>query len=350
MSSGNEFGIVFLGVGHPHAGPWARAVGAIPGVRLLGAYDPDRPLGEAFARQHGGSWVEPEAAARPEVAAVVVDGRNDQVAELTLAALGHGKPVLLEKPGGMNAGELARIEAKARRAGLVVQIGYFLRYADSIAEAKRALAAGELGTVSLARIHAAMPRRAWGETADWFRDPTNIVGIFQEDACHIVDIAFHLFGEPNGVSALRAVGAFEASMREDALVATLDYGTFLVTLDFTAQEANPWVENWSVEIYGTSATLRAGVRPSWMERFDEGGFWRTSDGARPATREDYLDRGPAADVEHYRRGAAAFVAAVRGEVPSPIDATTGLAVFRGVEAIYEAAERRAYVEFPGGEQ
>lgn len=350
MSDTNgEFGIVFLGVGHPHAGPWAAALTSLPGVRLLGVYDPDRSLGEAFAQERGGVWCDAERAAAPDVAAVVVDGRNDQVAELALRALGFGKPVLLEKPGGMNAAELATIAAAAREAGLVAQLGYFLRYADSIVEARRALTAGELGTLSLARIHAAMPRCAWEEMEVWFRDPTNIVGIFQEDACHIVDIALHLFGAPAGVSALRAVGAFEASMGEDALVAILNYGTFLVTLDFTAQEANPWVENWSVEIYGDAATLRAGVRPSWLERYDEGGFWTTVGGERPTTRDTSAARGSAADRENYRRGAAAFVAAVRGEAPSPIDAATGLAVFRGVEAIVEAADRRVYVALPGDE-
>ena len=338
-----SFGVMFVGVGHPHAGPWAEALQRVPGVTLIGAYDPDRARGEAFVREHGGVWCEPSRLAEPDVDAAVADGRNDQVAELALMALGHGLPVLLEKPGGMNAGELGRIKEAAEEAGRVVQIGYFLRYADSIAETKRALEAGELGTVSLARIHAAMPRQAWREMGEWFLDPTNIVGIFQEDACHIVDIALHLFGSPRGVSALRATGAFAASMREDALVATLDYGTHLVTLDFTAQEANPWVENWSVEVYGTDATIRAGIRPSWLERFDEGDFWRPVGPGRPTSRAEFERRGPADDAGQYDRGAAAFVAAARGEASSPVDASAGLAVFRTVEAIYAAADRGAAV-------
>lgn len=345
MSHGptDPFDIVFMGVGHPHAGGWARAMAAVPGVRLLGAYDPDRERGNAFIREHGGRWYEPEQVASGDVAAVVVDGRNDEVTELALRGLRLGLPVFLEKPGGMNAAELQQITDVANQADRVVQMGYFLRYADSVVETKRIVDAGELGTISLARIHAAMPRRAWDEMAAWFRDPSNIAGMFQEDACHIVDIALHLFGQPDAVSALRAVGAFAASMREDALVAILTYGTHLVSLDFTAQEANPWVQNWGIEIYGTDATLRGGFRPSWLERYDEGAFWRPVIANRPTSLQESERRGAVDDSAQYGRAAAAFVAAVRGEAPSPIDAAAGLSVFRAVEAISASADSGARV-------
>lgn len=338
MSSGGDFGMMFVGVGHPHSRSWWWAFETVPGVRMLGAYDPDEARLEAFLVDVGGERCNLDDLSRDDVHAAVVDPRNDEVAALAAEVLARGKPFMLEKPGGANAGEIQVIADEAGVKGLAVQLGYFLRYAGSVTEIKRMLDAGELGTVSMARIHAAMPRRAWEEMGEWFLDPANIVGIFQEDACHIVDIGLHLFGQPTSVIATRATGAFAKSMREDALVAVLDYGTHLVTLDFTAQEANPWVENWSIEVYGTDATVRAGMRPEWVERYDEGGFWRPVGRPRPTDGEESQRLGWLADQEQYRTGAAGFVAAAKGEAAPLMDVRTGLQVFRVVEAIYRATD------------
>ena len=56
--------------------------------------------------------------------AVIVDGRCDEVTDLALGVLNLGLPILLEKPGGMNAAELARIAEKA--ASKLATWGYFL--------------------------------------------------------------------------------------------------------------------------------------------------------------------------------------------------------------------------------
>ena len=339
MSSGDEaFGMMFVGVGHPHSRSWWRAFEATPGVRMLGAYDPDEARLDAFLADVGGERRGLDDLGRDDVHAAVVDPRNDEVAGFAAEVLARGKPFMLEKPGGANAGEIQVIANEAAAKGLAVQLGYFLRYADSVAEVKRMLDDGELGTVSMARIHAAMPRQAWEGMGEWFADPKNIAGMFQEDACHIVDIGLLLFGQPRAVIAASSSGAFETTMREDALVAVFDYGTHLVTLDFTAQEANPWVENWSIEIYGTDATVRAGMRPEWVERYDEGGFWRPVGTPKPADREESQRLGRLADQEQYRTGAAGFVAAAKGEAAPLMDVQTGLRVFRMVEAIYQAAD------------
>lgn len=337
-SNGGDFGMMFVGVGHPHSRSWWRAFEATPGVRMLGAYDPDEARLDAFLADVGGERSGLDDLVGDDVHAAVVDPRNDEVAVLAAEVLARGKPFMLEKPGGVNADEIQVIADGAAAKGLAVQLGYFLRYADSVTEVKRMIDVGELGTISMARIHAAMPRQAWEGMGEWFADPTNIAGMFQEDACHIVDIAELLFGPPRGVIASRSSGAFSVTMREDALVAVLDYGTHLVTLDFTAQEANPWVENWSIEIYGTAATVRAGLRPAWVERYDEGGFWRPVGAPKPADREESQRLGRLADQDQYRIGAAGFVAAARGEAAPLMDVQAGLRTFRLVEAIYEAVD------------
>jgi predicted dehydrogenase len=341
----SEFGFVFAGVAHPHAEAWAAAIQDVAGAELVGAFDtqPERAL--TFVDNYGGKrYHRTSEFKEPEVQAAIINGRNDELADLALAVLREDRPVLLEKPGGMHAADLERVEAQARNGGQVVQMGYFLRYSDTVIETKRLLDRGQIGTVSLGRFHSAMPRLAWEEMGDWFRDPENIVGVFQEDACHVVDIVLHLFGQPRAVTAQRVFGSFEGGMGEDALIAILDYGTHLISVDFTAWEANPWVENWGYEIYGTDATIRAGLTPAWMELFSEGGSWRSVGVEKPTERTSLEEQLVADRQTCLTRALEAFVRAIREGDPAPVDASAGLSVFRVIEAIYESARRETKVK------
>jgi predicted dehydrogenase len=344
MGANDAFKVMFAGVAHPHADLWATGM-SDAGANIVGVYDPVGERSAEFARTHSTEACGLDRISRGGIDAVIVDGRNDEVTEVALAALEEGYPLLLEKPGGMSASELERVEEQARSAGAVVQLGYFLRYANSVDQAKRMLDGGELGGISLARFHAGMPRTAWEELGEWFRDPANIVGVFQEDACHIVDIALHLLGEPRAVSACRAFGGFEGGMGEDALVAILDYRSFLAVIEFSAWEANPWIETWCFEIYGTDATVRAGLTPAWLERLDEHGYWQSLGAERSRTRAEY-DRCHTEESRiQFKRGSEAFIRAVRGEAPSPVDVSAGVRVFRLIEAVYEAASSGSAVPF-----
>ena len=48
-----------------------------------------------------------------------------------------------------------------------------------------------------------------------------------------------------------------------------DYGTHRATIDFNAHEANPWIDTWSFEAYGTTA-VSALLEPEWSERYQAG--------------------------------------------------------------------------------
>jgi predicted dehydrogenase len=325
----------FAGVKHPHADSWAEAVAATGGT-IAAVYDPSSELAASFAAEHGGEPVDAVASfAGRGLSAIVVDGRCDEVTALALASLELGLPIFLEKPGGMGAADLARIDATARERSVVTQMGYFLRYGDPVLEAKTAIDRGELGKLQLVRVHAGMPHAAWTVMGAWFKDPTNITSIFQEDACHVVDVTQELLGPPRGVVAQRVTGQFVPTVGEDAIAAILDYGTHLATIDFTAHEANPWIETWSVELFGSEGTIRFGLGPTWRERY-AAGAWQVNDESRMTTSADG-HVGTFDSREVYRRGMAGFFAAVVGKGESPVDSAKGLRVFRTVEAIAEAA-------------
>jgi predicted dehydrogenase len=92
-----------------------------------------------------------ELAALDDVDAVVICNPDPFHADAALAAIAHGKDVLVEKPMSLNARECDEVVAAAERAGAIVQVGYMRRHAPALAEAKALLA--EMGEIRLARVH-----------------------------------------------------------------------------------------------------------------------------------------------------------------------------------------------------
>ncbi|MCO5222629.1 MAG: Gfo/Idh/MocA family oxidoreductase [Thermomicrobiales bacterium] len=330
-----RFGIA--GAGHPHALGWAQAA-KDNGGEIIAIYDPSPAVAADVASQVGGTVADSvEDLDGYGLDAVIVDGRCDEVTEIAIEVAGLGLPILLEKPGGMNAADTKRIADAVEAAGVASQMGYFLRNARPLLEVKEAIANGELGQISLIRGHAAMPHLAWDVMGAWFGDPTNITSIFQEDACHVVDIVVDLFGLPKSVNAVRTKGNFTPSVGEDAIASIWDYGTHLAVVDFTAREANPWIDTWSLEIYGTTGTIRAGFSAEWLERYTKETGWVESGEPRLSGPSDGFAR-DTSTREHYRIEMESLVNAVRNGGDTSAPARHGYDVFRVVEAIAAAAD------------
>lgn len=332
----------FAGAGHPHALGWAQA--AKDNGDIVAIYDPNPAVAAEVATKVGGALVDSVADLRQlELDAAIVDGRCDEVAELAIAVANLGLPILMEKPGGMNAAELGRIAEAVDANGVASQMGYFLRNAAPLAEARDALASCELGQISLVRCHAAMPHRAWEVMGAWFDDPTNITSIFQEDASHVVDIMVDIFGSPKSVVAARTKGNFDPTVGEDAIASIWDYGTHLGVVDFGAHEVNPWIDTWSLEIYGTFGTIRAGFSPEWQERYAKETGWVASGDTRLTGPSDGHAR-EASTREHYRIEMASLVDAIQNGGTTTAPVRHGHNVFRVVEAIAEAADSGRKIE------
>jgi predicted dehydrogenase len=335
----SDLALVLAGVGHPHTPGWVRAALDARGVRLAGAWDPDDGRLAAFAEAHG---VEPWSRDRltsGAAQAALVAGRNPDLRMLAELTLGAGLPTLVEKPAGMRSEDVSALGALD---GLT-RVAYFLRHADSVREVDRLLRDGALGRVTLARFHVGMPVTAWTEDQGWFTDPDNVRGMFLEDGCHVVDIALRLFGPPRAVTGRALSAGMPGGLGEDAMVAVLEYPDRLVTVDFSAWEANPWVESWTIEVVGTEGTVRAGLLPSWTERFHDGAWLRA--GAEAGRDPVGLDRARVAEQRRcYVRTLEAFAAAVRGEPDAAADLSHGLGVIRTIEAAYASANRNAPIE------
>ncbi len=156
--------------------------------RVVGLAD---PVAEARA---AAAAVVPEAAlfadplvlvAELELDALVVAAPTTAHAELTLAAVERGVPVLVEKPLAASVDEAAAVLRASRARGVPVAVGHVERFNPAVLELGRCLAEGWLSTV-----YAIASRRA-GPFPARIRD----VGVTIDLATHDVDILSWIAGE-----------------------------------------------------------------------------------------------------------------------------------------------------------
>lgn len=156
--------------------------------RVVGLAD---PVVEARA---AGAAIVPEAAlfadplalvAELELDALVVAAPTTAHAELALAAVERGVPVLVEKPLAASVDEAADVLRASRARGVPVAVGHVERFNPAVLELGRCLADGWLSTV-----YAIASRRA-GPFPARIRD----VGVTIDLATHDVDILSWIAGE-----------------------------------------------------------------------------------------------------------------------------------------------------------
>ena len=280
-------GVAFVGCTHPHIFPRREILAAVPDVRLVGCYDPDQTLMDALERDFGlPQFATPEALLdAPGVRLAIIEGWEHDNAAYVHAALKRGQAVLLEKPGAADLPAMQALTDAVRGAAVPFQVGYMLPFSPAIAFAERVLREQVLGPLTLARFHAAAP--VGGAREVWQSVPGDLGGVVYTDGCHMIQLMLRLLGAPQRAKGmtltlpagqpvtahgfkrdtLAGLGATLAMplgglMYEDFGAAIFDYGDKLVTFDITGWEAHPWVEAWSIELYGTDGTLHLGLQPA----------------------------------------------------------------------------------------
>jgi len=165
-----------LGFGHHCV---KRLVPAFPGARgsvLAGLWRRDQEKAAANAREYSivSFATAEELCASPDIDAVFVTSPDALHLPHVLLALKHGKPVLCEKPLGMNAGEVAQMLAAANSAGLCLGVAQNFRYNRSLDVIRAWIAEGRIGRPALAHAQFCYP--AEGSPRQWIYDPSLACG------------------------------------------------------------------------------------------------------------------------------------------------------------------------------
>lgn len=216
-----------------------------------------RSKAEESARQYGiphaFSSTE-ELCQEPEVDAVLVTTPNSCHFKDVLTAIRCGKPVLCEKPMGMNAGECRAMVEAARNANLSLGIAQVFRFTESVRQIKEKIAAGLIDRPVFVRSEFSFfvghdhPRR-------WINDPRVAGGgPIADVGVHCIDsLRFILQDEVVRVNA-SAVSDERSGKLEAVAMMDMEFsrGTLgSVFVSFRTQYRSP------LEIVGETATLYA---------------------------------------------------------------------------------------------
>ncbi|MGA6986939.1 MAG: Gfo/Idh/MocA family oxidoreductase [Terriglobales bacterium] len=245
----------------------------------------------------------------PEVDAVLVTTPNASHLRDVLTAVVGGKPVLCEKPMGMDADECRQMVEAARDAGVLLGVAQVFRFEESTARFRERIAAGDIGRPIFARAEFSYSGTSHARTWLYNRSiagggPISDVGVHCIDALRYI-----LQDEPQNVTAVGRSDEQSGDV-EAAAVLTLEFqrGTLATVLVSTrAQYRTP------LEIVGDAGVLRADDALN-VERPVKVELWR--EGQRVA--EDLVSNQLA-----YAQQVDAFAAAVEGRGVFPVPGEQG---------------------------
>lgn len=124
-----------------------RVLSSLPEVESVVAIDRDESRREEMLARYADVAVSSLSMALPLVDAVVVAVPPSLHKDVAAEAIAAGKHVLVEKPLATNSSDAAEMVAMAEVAGVVLMVGHTFEFAAPLAELRRRIASGDLGTV-----------------------------------------------------------------------------------------------------------------------------------------------------------------------------------------------------------
>ena len=189
----------------------------------------------------------------PQVDAVFIATPNAFHLQDVLVATACGKPILCEKPMGVNADQCRQMVEAARKAKVLLGVAQVFRFEESTAWFREQLAAGNIGKPVFARSEFSFSA-AHGHARTWINDPAVAGGGPVADVgVHCIDsLRFILQDEVTRVSAREIAGKAGNVEAGAALLLEFSRGTLAtVTVSFLAEYRTP------LELVGETGVLRA---------------------------------------------------------------------------------------------
>jgi predicted dehydrogenase len=245
-----------------------------------------------------------------EVDAVFVTTPNACHLADVLLAIRCGKPVLCEKPMGVNADECRKMVEAARQAGVLLGVAQVFRFEESAAWFRRQVASGQIGRIVFARSEFSFPAGPEHPRA-WINDPAVAGGgPIADVGVHCIDsLRYILQDEVVRVSARgfhnSGSGGVEAAA---ALTLEFSHGTLgAVLVSFRSPYRTP------LELVGETGVIRGDdvlnvERPIMLELRRAGSVAETE-----SVSNHYA----------YARQVDAFAAAVEGTATFPVPGEEG---------------------------
>ncbi len=296
-----------IGVCHEHAGGKMHTMRLRPDLfEIVGVVD-DRSttaakfVGSDFSPYEGLKWLtEEELFKTPGLQAVAVEVPNLNLVPTAFRCLEHNLPVHMDKPGGDELKNFARLRQGYEERNLPFQMGYMFRANQAmnwIREHRE-----QLGEIF--EIQASMSHNYGGEEYQEYMGKFP-GGIMFNLGCHLIDYVIALMGRPTGVTPFLKSAPGDPDRIKNNCVAILEYPHATVTLRACSREIG---STRRLKICGTRGTVE--LCP--MERFDGHPLQMnlvTQEGSQT------LDFGPVRD--RYEGQLVELAQMIRGETSNP---------------------------------
>lgn len=270
--------------------------GGVPGVAIAEIYDRDTARAHEVGAAVGAGVADSAEAliASGGVDAVLIASPDPTHADLAIACVEAGKPVMCEKPLAPTAKDAYRVvEAEVAAGRTLVQLGFVRRFDPGFLALRAAVADGSLG---LPRIVHAVHRNARNATS------TDSATLVTGSMVHELDTVPWLLDDP--LVAVRVESPVAEGFRDPQVATLWTRGGVMVTVEVFVNAGYGY--DVTCEVVGTEGT--ASLAPSSPVTVQHAG-----------TRGRHVDDDfVAAFAEGYRRELAAWAAAAsRGTIEGP---------------------------------
>ncbi|RYZ54782.1 MAG: Gfo/Idh/MocA family oxidoreductase [Chitinophagaceae bacterium] len=256
-----QWGIIGCGdVTEVKSGP---AFSKVPHSTLVAVMRRNAEKAADYAKRHGVDrwYIDAEDLINdPGVNAVYIATPPRFHKEYTVKALQAGKPVYVEKPMALNAGEAADMAAAAKATGVRLCVAHYRRQQPLYLKVRSLLAEGAIGEPRMVNLQCLQPHQdsMITKTEDaWRYDPAlSGGGLFYDLAPHQLDLLLYFFGRPEKVTGF-SLNASQLYNADDTTVGQAQFANSVLfngAWCFTAGEKKD-----VCEITGTGGSLRFSV-------------------------------------------------------------------------------------------
>jgi predicted dehydrogenase len=311
-----------------------RRARAMPGALLVACADVEFSRATALASTVAGcrafhEWQ--DMLWQVECDIIVIATLHDSLAEITMAAIGAGRHVLVEKPAARFAAELEPVAIEAARRKVLVRVGFNHRYHAALRKARELVDAGELGELMFIRGRYGHGGRI-GYDREWRADPKlSGGGELIDQGPHLIDLCRWFLGDFTTVQGIADTFYWDMPVDDNAfmLLRTAEGKTAFLHVSCTE-----WKNTFSLEIYGKSGKIDInGLGGSYgVERIT---FYRMLPQMGPP--QTTIWEFPMAD-DSWSVEFAEFIDDIRRARTPAAGLTDAIAVLRVIEQIYKASD------------
>ena len=301
------------GTKHGHASGKLQAMRVNDDVEIAGVFEPD-PQQRAALEGAGGvfsgvHWFDDKSEMLDDgsIVAIASEGLNAESLDQTEEVVAAGKHVWYDKPAGDDWAQWQQVAAAAEEKGLLIQMGYMLRYHSAFKQVATWARSGFLGDVFAVRAH--MSTYVTEDARTRIGD-THRGGIFFDLGGHMLDQVVWILGRPTKVTSFLRNDSGSVSAFQDNTLGVFEFERALAIVDIAALETRPPARRF--EVYGSqgSAIIVEPFEPGMQIRLC---LTEARDGYREG--EQFVKLDGESRQRTYELELDAFLATIEGKQP-----------------------------------